>query len=108
MIFARSKTMKTLESFDFGRATSSKYDWDAILNGEINVMEVGKDFEGKVAALRARVRAVAKKSGLSVKTALTKNGDLVVQSYEKDADFEAAKSGEGKDESAPKRKRRAS
>lgn len=77
--------MKTLDEFDFGTQTRrSQYDWDEILNGEINVLEAGKDFECKPITIKSRARVVAKERGLACRVRETKNGDVVVQSYEPD------------------------
>ena len=102
--------MKTLESFDFGRQSSrGTYDWDTILDGEIHVLETGKDFSCKPVTIKTRARAVAKKMNLSVRTGTDKNGNVVIQSYEPSADdkeFEAAKDSE-KSEKPRRRKRTA-
>jgi len=74
--------MKTLKNFDFGGSNRGSYDWDAILNGKINQMEAGKDFTCKPATLVSRARAVAKKRGLKIKSAMDKKtGHVVIQSY---------------------------
>lgn len=79
--------MKTLESFDFGRSVDrSTYDWDSILNGEVNVLEAGKDFTCKAGTLKMRARAVAKKLGKKIRTGKDKDGNVVVQAYKPDAD----------------------
>lgn len=86
--------MKTLESFEFTRAvTKSTYDWSAILDGRVHVMEAGKDFSCKAQTLKMQARKIAKKMGLAVKTASTKDGDVVIQSYTPDegTEFEKAK-----------------
>ena len=86
--------MKTLESFEFTRAaTKSTYDWAAILDGKVHVMEAGKDFTCKAQTLKMQTRKIAKKMGLAVKTASTKDGDVVIQSYTPDegTEFEKAK-----------------
>lgn len=76
--------MKTLEKFDFGRQVNRKssYDWAGMLDGQIHVLEAGKDFSCKAITLKSRARAVAKKMGLSVRTGTTEAGDVVIQSYE--------------------------
>lgn len=80
--------MKTLESFDFGRSNvdRSTYDWDTILDGNINVLEKGKDFTSKPGTFKMRARQVAKKLGLKVNTASDKEGNIIVQAYKPDAD----------------------
>ena len=78
--------MKTLESFDFGRSVDrSTYDWDTILNGNVNVLEAGKDFTSKPGTLKMRARTVAKKLGLKVNTASDKEGNVIIQAYKPDA-----------------------
>ena len=78
--------MKTLESFDFGRSVDrSTYDWDTILNGNVNVLEAGKDFTSKPQTLKMRARQVAKKLGLKVNTASDKEGNVIIQAYKPDA-----------------------
>lgn len=90
--------MKTLESFDFGRSSDrSTYDWNAILNGSINVLTPGEDFTCKAATLKMRARAVAKKKGLKVQVTSTKEGDVVIRAYKPEA---------GTDTTAPKRRRK--
>jgi len=122
--FARSKTMKTLDSFDFGSSVGrSSYDWDTILNGDINVLEAGVDFDCKPGTVKQRARTVAAKMGLKVRASNDKDGNIVIQSYEMtDAEkkFEAAKAkskkteqaddndDEGEESPAPKRRRKAS
>lgn len=78
--------MKTLDSFDFGRTTSvarSQYDWDTILDGKIHSLTPGSDFDCKPVTMKTRVRAVAKKMGLGVRVATTKEGDIVIQAVPK-------------------------
>ena len=79
--------MKTLESFDFGRSNvdRSTYDWDTILDGNINVLEKGKDFTSKPGTFKMRARQVAKKLGLKVNTASDKDGNIIIQAYKPDA-----------------------
>ena len=121
--------MKTLENFDFGSRSSvgrSKYDWDAILNGSINVLSQGEDFDSKT--FPGRVRAVAKDMGLKVRMKqrplkdedgnVLKDDDgnelieLILQSYKAD-DAEKAFAEAGEDdgeaeaeETQPRRRRR--
>ena len=89
--------MKTLESFDFGSRSSSRsssYDWDAMLDGKVHVLEAGKDFTCKPATMKTRLRAVAKKKGLEgVRVAWYDKvkGDLVVQALVKAPEAEAPK-----------------
>ena len=74
--------MKTLESFDFGRSSDrGTYDWDVILNGNINVLEKGSDFTCKPQTLKMRARQVAKKKGLRVQTSNDKDGNIVIRAY---------------------------
>lgn len=77
-----SSSMKTLASFEFARsAARSTYDWDTILNGSINVLEVGKDFTCKAATVKMRARAVAKKAGMKVRLSSDKDGNVIIQAY---------------------------
>lgn len=86
--------MKTLENFDFGSQVGrSSYDWDSILNGEINVLVAGEDFDCKPQTVKQRARQVAEKMGLKVRTG-TKDGNIVIQAYEmtdEEKKFAAAK-----------------
>ena len=121
--------MKTLDTFDFGRSVGrSSYDWDAILNGDINVLEAGTDFECKASTIKTRVRSVAKKMGLKVRVGTNKDGDVIVQGFKptaEEAEFAAAKAkaktaakaadkdeaddnDDGEPEAAPRRRRKAS
>lgn len=82
--------MKTLESFEFARsAARSTYDWDTILNGNINVLEAGKDFTCKAGTLKMRARAVAKKNGLKVKLSSDKDGNVILKAYKEGAENKA-------------------
>lgn len=104
--------MKTLEDFDFGRQVSrSTYDWDAILDGDIHLLEEGKDYTCKSQTMAQRLRQVAKKMELGVRVSKTKQG-LVCQAYQRDDDeFEAAKSeanSKSEEEEKPRRRRRKS
>ena len=74
--------MKTLNEFEFGtqQIGKSTYDWDTILNGEIHVLEAGKDFTCKPANMKTQARMVAKKRGLRVRTGSTEEG-VVIQAF---------------------------
>ena len=80
--------MKTINNFEFGaqRVGKSTYDWDTILDGEIRVLEAGKDFTCKPANIKTQARTVAKKRGLRVRTGSTENGDVVIQAFSPDAE----------------------
>lgn len=71
--------MKTLKDFDFGRRAGGRtvYDWDFILNGDIHLLEEGKDFECKRITMKTRSRQVAKSKGLKARVADTKEGVIV-------------------------------
>lgn len=61
-----------------GAQKKSKYDWDQILNGEINVLEQGTDYDCKSQALSMQIRNVAKRKGIKVRVAV-RQGKVVVQ-----------------------------
>lgn len=62
-------------------AKTSKYKWDEILNGNINVLEQGTDYDCKTAGFVMQIRNVAKKKGVRVKIK-TGQGQVIVQAVQ--------------------------
>jgi hypothetical protein len=83
--------MKTLETFEFGGARSSKIDWDQVLDGGTYELVRGEDFIGAASAVLANSRLKAAERGLKLRTG--KAGDnVVIQAYGfDDPDREARK-----------------
>ena len=71
--------MKTLKNFTFrGRAGAvARYDWDAILDGEIHEMVDGEDFTAKPENFKMIARRQAKLRGLRLKTGVTQDGNVM-------------------------------
>lgn len=56
----------------------NKYDWNEILNGEINMLEQGTDYDCSSTTFAVQVRAAAKRRGQKVQVKVSK-GQVVVQ-----------------------------
>jgi hypothetical protein len=73
--------VKTRESFP--AATTARYPWDQILNGEVWEMAEGEDFTARPATVISNARVQAKRRGGSVRTRLLdeEGGKLIVLQF---------------------------
>lgn len=68
--------MKTLKKFEFKTASaSSKYPWDAILDGKINVITKGEDYEVETDAMPPKIKTAARRRYKTVKVAIMTDDD---------------------------------
>lgn len=72
---AQRETKGFVREFD-GR--QNKYDWNEILNGKVNVLEQGTDYDCKSQSFGMQIRGAAKRKGVKVKVAV-RQGQVIVQ-----------------------------
>lgn len=58
--------MRTLDALPSKQGRKPKHDWDAILNGQVNVVGHGEDFDCTVDSFISQARGQASKRGLTV------------------------------------------
>ena len=68
--------MRTLDSLPKRSGRSATYDWDSILNGNVNVLAKGDDFDCEVKSFESQARRTAAERGLKVEIRTGPNDDL--------------------------------
>ena len=81
--------MRTIDELPKRQGRGPKYDWDTILNGDVNVLTQGEDFDCKPSSFESQARRVAAERELTLEVRTLSDTEIALEASPRTDEDEA-------------------